>query len=589
MLRSSLLPFAFAALASAQPLYIQHVRVFDGNRVLENTSVVVDGGLIRAVGPNAAKPAAARVIDGTGKTLLPGFIDSHTHTIEAASLQQAPIFGVTTDLDMFTVPASAAAIKKERAPGYANLFTAGYLATAPGGHGTEYGIPVPTLTKPEEAQAWVDARIAEGSDYIKAVLDDSLEYGVAKPIPTLSKETLQALAVAAHKRGKLLVVHIGTLQQAIDAINAGADGLAHLFVGPAAGPDFGKLAAAHHIFVVPTLSVLNTICATKFDSELAADSHIAPYLPPASLGAMQRTFGMTAKIGCEGANEAIRQSKAANVPILAGTDAGNPGTTQGASMHGEMELLVRAGLTPVEALHAATAAPAAAFHLDDRGQIAAGKRADLVLVKGNPTTDILATRDIAAVWLGGVEIDRAVWKSSVAKQNEDAAKQKTDPAPTGSEAGLIADFENTSTPAAKFGVFSITTDQLAGGKSVAKMEVTAGSLAVSGEVKEGFGFPWAGVIFSPGPTPMAATNLSSRKEIQFSAKGEGETYELMVFTKKGGYQPALQTFVAGSEWKQFTFPFAKFGTDGSDVMGIAWTAGPKTGKFVFALDNIRLN
>src|SRR5882762_4001952 len=147
---------------------------------------------------------------------------------------------------MFTVPKSASDIKKQQAVGklldYADLRSAGFLATAPGGHGTEYGIPVPTLTKPEEAQAWVDARIAEGSDYIKAVLDDSLEYGVPKPIPTLSKETLQALAVAAHKRGKLLVVHIGTLQQAIDAINAGADGLAHLFVGPTAGPDFGKLA-----------------------------------------------------------------------------------------------------------------------------------------------------------------------------------------------------------------------------------------------------------------------------------------------------------------------------------------------------------
>src|SRR4051812_45691110 len=171
MLLFFLLPFASAALASAQPLYIQHVRVFDGNRVIENSNVLVDSGLIRAVGPNVAKPATSRVMDGTGKTPLPGLIDSHTHTIEAMSLQQAPIFGITTDLDMYTVPASAASIKKQRAPGYVNLFTAGYLATAPGGHGTEYGIPVPTLSKPEEAQAWVDARIAEGSDYIKAVLD----------------------------------------------------------------------------------------------------------------------------------------------------------------------------------------------------------------------------------------------------------------------------------------------------------------------------------------------------------------------------------------------------------------------------------
>jgi len=130
---------------------------------------------------------------------------------------------------------------------------------------------------------------------------------------------------------------------------------------------------------------------------------------------------------------------------------------------------------------------------------------------------------------------------------------------------------------------------MAGGKSEARMEVTSGFLTISGEVKEGFGFPWSGVLFSPGATPMAPTNLSSKKEIQFSAKGESQTYELMVFTQKGGYQPSIQTFVAGPEWKQFSFPFAKFGTDASDVLAIAWTAGPKTGKFVFALDNIRLN
>src|SRR5260370_13978361 len=101
-----------ATLATAQstskPLLIQHVRVFDGTRVLENTSVLVEAGVIRRIGTNIAPPAGADVINGAGKTLLPGLIDAHTHTIVEASLKQAPIFGVTTDLDMFTVPESAA-------------------------------------------------------------------------------------------------------------------------------------------------------------------------------------------------------------------------------------------------------------------------------------------------------------------------------------------------------------------------------------------------------------------------------------------------------------------------------------------------
>jgi imidazolonepropionase-like amidohydrolase len=589
------------AQSPSKPTLIEHVRVFDGTRVLENSSVLIDGGIIRSVGAAIPRPAGATVIDGTGKTLLPGLIDAHTHTIEENLLQQAPVFGVTTDLDMFTDPATAARIEKDQRAGklldYTDLRSAGYLATSPGGHGTEYGLPVPTLTRPEEAQAWVDARIAEGSDYIKVVYDDSVEYGVKEPKPTLSKEVLKALADAAHKRGKLVVMHIGSLQQALDAIDAGADGLAHLFVGATSTPDFGKMAAAHRIFVIPTLTVLNTICATDFDSALADDSRLKPYLLPSATAAMKATFGLPGKIGCEGAKEAIRQLKAAHVPILAGTDAGNPGTTQGASIHGELELLVRAGLTPVEALHAATAAAAAAFHLDDRGQIAAGKRADLVLVNGDPTGDIRLTRDIVAVWKAGHPIDREAWKATVAKQVEDQTKAKTAAPPAGSESGLIADFEQDGAPQSKFGAgWMVSTDQMAGGKSVGKLEVVPGgpegsknALRVTGEVTQGFAYPWSGAMFSPGPTPMAPVNLSARKAIQFWAKGDGQTYQLMLFSQRLGYRPATQNFVAGAEWKQFTLTFASFGDlDGSDIMAIVWCAGPKTGSFAFELDNVRL-
>jgi len=595
---------AFAAGAIAQsapkPLLIEHVRVFDGTGILDNRSVLVEGGIIRAVAASIPRPAGATVVDGTGKTLFPGLIDAHTHTIAVASLQQAPIFGVTTDLDMFTDPATAAGIEKQQREGklldYADLRSSGYLATAPGGHGTEYPIKVPTLTRPEEAQAWVDARIAEGADYIKVVYDDCIEYGGAGR-PTLTKEVMKALADAAHKRGKLVVVHIGTLPQALDAIDAGADGLAHLFSGPASAPDFGRIAAAHHVFVVATLTVLNTECATHFDSELADDSRLKPYLPPSEITALKAGFSFPATLSCEGAGVAVRQLKAAQAPILAGTDAGNPGTTQGASLHGELELLVRAGLTPAEALRAATEAAASAFHLDHRGRIAPGMRADLVLVNGDPTADIRQTRDIVAVWKAGHPIDREAWKASVAKQIQDQAKEKSAPPPAGSESGWIADFERDGAPEAKFGAgWTSSTDQVAGGKSVAKLEVVPGgaegsrnALRVTGEVLEGFAYPWSGAMFSPGPAPMAPANLSARKAIQFWARGDGKTYRIMLFTQRLGYMPATQTFVAGPDWKLFTLPFASFGdVDGSDIMAFVWGAGPKTGTFEFELDNIRL-
>ena len=209
------LPLAgsFVSGASAQtvPVAITNVRVFDGTRVIPKGTVILQDGRIAAVGENVFPPKGANVIDGAGQTLLPGFIDGHTHAWGDA-LERALVFGVTTELDMFTDPGFAKQMRDEQAksgaPGRADLYSAGILATAPGGHGTEYGMTIPTLTKPEEAQAWVDARVAEGSDYIKIVIEDGSPYG--RKIPTLDQATVAALVAAAHKRGKLAVVHVST-------------------------------------------------------------------------------------------------------------------------------------------------------------------------------------------------------------------------------------------------------------------------------------------------------------------------------------------------------------------------------------------
>jgi hypothetical protein len=119
-------------------------------------------------------------------------------------------------------PSAAAQLKREQAEGKArdraDLLSAGTLITAPGGHGTEYGVSIPSISSPEEAQAFVDARIGEGSDYIKIVYDDFKIYGLN--IPTISKETMKAVIAAARKRAKLAVVHIGSQEAARDAIES---------------------------------------------------------------------------------------------------------------------------------------------------------------------------------------------------------------------------------------------------------------------------------------------------------------------------------------------------------------------------------
>ena len=575
---------------------VRHARVFDGNKVIPPSDVWVENGKIRAVGANLKTPAGLREVDATGDTLLPGLIDSHTHAWGDA-LKQALVFGVTTELDMFTDVKFMQQEKKLQvengAADSADLFSAGTLATAPGGHGTEYGFAIPTLSTPAEAQPWVDARVTDGSDYIKIVLDDASTYGGHRP--TLDQATLTAVIEAAHQRGKLAVVHIGSQKDAHDAIAAGADGLVHLFADSTPAPDFAAFAATHHVFIIPTLTVLEGVGGTASGKSLATDPRFEPFLDPDSKANLSRGFPPFPTHPSElYAEQTVSALKAAHVPLLAGTDAPNPGTTHGASIHRELELLVRAGLTPAEALTAATATPAAAFHLTNRGEIAPGKRADLLLVKGDPTRDIAATRDIISVWKLGVATDRAAYRAAVQKNKDDSAKGAVI-VNTGS--GLISDFDNGK-PDTKFGAgWVISTDGIMGGKSTADMKVVAGgansdaySLEVSGAIDGGLPFAWGGVMFSPGPQVFAPVNLSAHKTITFWAKGDGKTYRAMIFTESGGRIPAQQTFVAGPEWKRYSLPWTGFnGSDGHDVSAILFVGGPAAGKFDFQIDNIVLD
>lgn len=591
-------PAAFSASAGGNDTFIIHnARVFDGHKVLDRADVWVSDGKIKQIGQSLKVPSDMKIVDATGDTLLPGLIDSHTHTWGNA-LKEAEIFGVTTELDMFTDVKFMQQTKKDQAGGkdldQADLCSAGTLATAPGGHGTEYGIPVPTLSSPAEAQPWVDARIAEGSDYIKIIVESGT-YG-RHDIPTLDRQTTKAIIAAAHARGKLVVVHVSKQKDARAVIEDGADGLAHLFTDTSPDPDFAAFVAAHHAFVVPTLAVLEGLDAIPGGESLVNDSNLAPYLTTSDISSLKQKFPkFQTAASVKNAEQTIPQLKAAHVPILAGTDSPNPGTSHGVSIHRELELLVHAGITPQEALAAATSVPASAFHLEDRGVIAPGKRADLLLVRGDPTHNILATRDIVSVWKLGVEDDRASYRATVEKAKAEAAAAAQAPAPPGLETGLISDFEDGAS--AKFGTgWMLSTDSIAGGKSTGEMKVVDGgansgkhAIDISGQIDGTLPYAWAGVMWSPGSQPFAAMNLSSKKAISFFAKGDGQTYRVLVFTAAGGYMPAQQTFTAGPDWKRTTFPFSAFnGTDGHDITAILFVGGPAPGKFDFQIDDVSL-
>jgi imidazolonepropionase-like amidohydrolase len=401
-------------LAWAQDQLIEHVRVFDGTKITENTSVLVRAGTIVAVGARTPATMGARVVDGTGRTLIPGLIDAHTHVQSHADLRKSLVLGVTTVLSLHTPPQLANELRDGKdgktASDEAALFSAGFAATAPLGHGTEYGFAVPTLTSPSEAQGWVDDRIAEGSDFIKIMYEFGGENGKVTR-PSIDQATLNAIVAAAHRRGKLAIVHIHTDEQALDAAQSGADGLAHLYVygSDVINPVWVQLLVDRHMFVIPTLTVLRSACGLSPGRTITDDPRLSRYLLPEDTAHLQKNISKATAHDCERAMKAVAELSARGVPILAGTDQNNPGTAPGSSLHGELEFLVAAGLTPVQALSAATSATAKEFRLTDRGRIAPGLRADLLLVDGDPTVDIKATRSVVAVWKAGAELDRNAW------------------------------------------------------------------------------------------------------------------------------------------------------------------------------------
>lgn len=400
--------------ARAQSFVVRDVRVFDGERTTERRSVLVENGRISRVGgPDLEVPQSAEVIDGRGRTLLPGLIDSHVHVTDsaAADLRQAISLGVTTVLDMFSASTRFERIKALRAADSAHLAdvrTAGVGASAPGGHPSQMagGPRFPMLTDSSQAADFVSQRVAEGSDYIKIIYDDLASLGMS--LPMLQKNTLYGLIAAAHTHGKLAVVHSLSEAYARTAIEAGADGLVHLFTGATVSADFADVAASHHAFVIPTLGVVFASCGQPNGASIVGDSLLRPFVRPMWRPMMTRAITWpNGPKSCEGTRAAVRQLAGKKVPILAGTDAPSPGQTYGASLHGEMELLVGAGLSAAQALIAATSAPARAFGLTDRGRINPGLRADLLLVEGDPTADITATRRIVAIWKRGVKVVRA--------------------------------------------------------------------------------------------------------------------------------------------------------------------------------------
>lgn len=495
--------------AAAETTTIGPVRLFDGFKVIEDAFVVVREGRVVAVGPDIDLPAATIRIRADGQTLIPGLIDSHVHSFGAAR-QDAARFGVTTLLDMFTDPILLAGARDARdslAPtDAADLFSSGMLATAPGGHGSQYGVRVDTLTDPSAAADWVSDRIAEGSDYIKIIIEP-----LGGRLPTLDRNLVEALVKAAHDQDRLAVAHATRLEDAQMALAAGVDGLVHLFHDRPVTDEFIDQARARGVFIVPTAIVMGAALGVIDGSAILNDDSLRDRFSQAQRQTLaQPGWGQLAgQARWELLLENLRRLHAAGVPLLAGSDAPNPGTAHGISLHLELALLVEAGLTPAEALMAATTGPASHFDLGQRGCLQPGCRADMALVDGDPTVDISASRQVRRVWKNGREIRLEHTPGS----SQDSLRASKD---------LLHPYEMAYWQAAG--------DDFLGGNSTARLVRGDTSLAVLGEVRSGSFFPYAGALWMAAATPMQAVSLGDRKRLTVEVHGQQGPYQIMIFS-----------------------------------------------------------
>jgi imidazolonepropionase-like amidohydrolase len=376
---------------------ILHTRLVDRGTALSADCLRVANGLIVAIGgPEIARPGDT-VVDGSGATLLPGLIDSHVHLAPGSS-QLAAAYGVTTQLDQFSLPEVIEAETPR-----SSFFSSSIGATVAGGHPTIAFPPIPFVPGPEHAKQFVADRIAEGADHLKVIYDDGS--GAGMHLPTLDLPTVLALTDEAHAHGLMVVAHVSSAAGAVAVAGCGVDVLAHVpfdLMSPA------DIEAVADLAVIATLGVIaDGFTGPSGQMPLQGEQELMARMPARWRRVLEQQSRRWMPPQVPDAAHARANTLAllrAGVQVLAGTDAPNPGLVFGASLHRELVHLVSAGLSPAEALVAATSAPAEVFRLADRGRLMVGARADLLLVDGDPLVDITATQRIRETWVAGEHV-----------------------------------------------------------------------------------------------------------------------------------------------------------------------------------------
>jgi imidazolonepropionase-like amidohydrolase len=461
MPRLSLVLLTFLALfaastmrpAAAETVLFEGARIIpgDGSPAIEDGVLLVQDSTIRRTGRRGdiAPPEGAARIDLTGKTIMPALVSAHVHpgfqrglsysaqnyTRETVmdDLNRALYFGISTvnslgvekgDL-LYDIRADQKAGRPGGPPGGAQLLLAGRGIGAPnaGPGAAAYANIAYEITTKEQALDAVHELASRHVDGIKIWVDD--RGGRAPSLPIALSRTI---IDEAHRLGFKVSAHIYYHRDAVELAAAGVDNFAHLVRDEVMSDDLIATMVEKGIYVMPNISFPERSTQTArpdwadepYLAGLLADTEPADVINRMIATSLRRDPATAARARAIYANlqKSVAKLAAANARIILGSDTGLEDHPFGFAEQRELQLMAEAGMTPGQVIVAATSRAAQFLGLDDRGVIAPGRRADLLVLDANPLDDIRNTRRIAALYIAGKEVDRAAIKAGLKRAGD---------------------------------------------------------------------------------------------------------------------------------------------------------------------------
>lgn len=408
--------------AQEKPIAIVHARLIDGlgGSPVEDAAVILEGNKITYAGPasGARIPQGAQVLEARGKSVMPGLADMHVHLTGGWDgigtdllgyqryLNAMLYAGITTVLDTGNYQPWVLQLRQEAASGHLvspRIYCTGAMIDAadPAWPDLAYA-----LTSRTQIPEFVERDKRNGVDLIKGYAN-------------LSDRMLRRLVQEAHKQKLRVVIDQWERNGSPDLVQTGIDGFAHAPTRKMSADDI-QVIKEHGLFVITTLTVEEYSGRRRLaDLKFLEQPLIADTTPPwfladlraeatRNLGDAEKGEVQHAGLGFDEMKRNVKKLLDADVLVAAGTDAPYPGVFQGEALHRELELLVAAGLTPLQAIRLATFDAARIMRAEEEwGSLQAGRAANVIMVAGNPAEQIGDTRKIETVILNGKILERS--------------------------------------------------------------------------------------------------------------------------------------------------------------------------------------